>query len=100
MSSFVNMRSTIVKIKASVRAKLSPKPLEDINFDLKDFLSYTKTKKDKQFLRYDNKDNRSKKRLLIFMSDTGIEWLRESLRIHGDGTFKESAKVKHFNKMN
>jgi hypothetical protein len=97
MSSFVNMRSTIVKIKASVRAKL-PKSLEDINFDLKDFLSYTKTKEDKQFLRYDNKDNRPKKRLLIFMSDTGIDWLRESLRIHGDGTFKESAKVKHFNK--
>ena len=49
MSSFVNMRSTIVKIKASVRAKLSPKPLEYINFDLKDFLSYTKKKKINNF---------------------------------------------------
>ncbi len=26
------------------------------------------------------------------MSDVGINWLRESNRFHGDGTFKESAK--------
>ena len=38
------------------------------------------------FLQYDNK--KDKKRILILMSQYGIDWLRESTKNHSDGTFR------------
>ena len=48
------------------------------------------TNEKKPFLRYDNKSKTN--RIVIWMSGFGIDWLRESIRIHGDGTFKQSSK--------
>ena len=42
MKSFVNVRGTINSVKKAVRAKL-PKCLSDIDFEKKDFESYTVT---------------------------------------------------------
>ena len=39
----------------------------------------TVTQEKQTFLRYDNENNNPKKRMLK-------DWLRESIRIHGDGT--------------
>ena len=48
--------------------------------------SYTLTLEKKMLLQYDNK--KDKKRILIFMSQYGIDWLRESTKNHSDGTFR------------
>ena len=61
MKSFVNVRGTINSVKKAVRAKL-PKCLSDIDFEKKDFESYTVTTEKQPFLRYDNKNNNPKKR--------------------------------------
>ena len=43
-------------------------------------------------IQYDNRNPDPTKRIVIWMSQFGIDWLRDSVRIHGDGTFKQSSK--------
>jgi hypothetical protein len=72
----------------SIRGKTvppQPKDLSSMNFEASEYSEYTRTLENELFLQYDN--GLSKGRILIFMSQFGIEWLRESTRVHGDGTF-------------
>ena len=65
-----------------------PETLDDIDFSIEKYNKYTLTNEGSLFLRYDNKCKL--KRTLIFMSECGIEWLRESFKNHGDGTFRSA----------
>ncbi len=87
---FNRFRGTLTTIRAQVVTEL-PQRLSDIGIK-----KYTLTNEGGLFLRFDNKS--PSHRILIFMSDCGIEWLRESWRNHGDGTFR-SAPVFFFNFM-
>ena len=71
---YVEFRSTLWRLRGSVVPVL-PKLLADIDFDLPEYKDYTLTSESKLFLQYDNK--KIGKRILIFMSAVGIDWLRE-----------------------
>jgi hypothetical protein len=82
---YQQFRGTLNKIKEKERPAL-PKSLKDIDFKLPLFKQWTETIEGTQFLRYDNLNNA--RRIIIFMSEYGIEWLRDATRIHSDGTFE------------
>ena len=65
--------------------------MKDIDFDIESYKEYTVTNEKKVFLQCDNKNREN--RFLVFMSQFGIDWLRESLRNHSDGTFDSSPKL-------
>ena len=90
---FVRFRGTLTTIRGLVVPEL-PDKLADMDFGLEKYKKYSLTNEGELFLRYDNKNNT--KRILVFMSQCGIDWLRESLKNHGDGTFS-SAPVFFFN---
>jgi hypothetical protein len=82
---YQQFRGTLNKIKEKERPAL-PKSLKDIDFKLPLFKQWTETIEGTPFLRYDNLNNA--RRIIIFMSEYGIEWLRDATRIHSDGTFE------------
>ena len=41
-------------------------------------------------IKFDHKDNNQ--RIVLWMSDCAVDWLRESLKNHGDGTFASAPK--------
>ena len=82
---YQQFRGTLNKIKEKERPAL-PKSLKDIDFKLPLFKQWTETIEGTLFLRYDNLNNA--RRIIIFMSEYGIEWLRDATRIHSDGTFE------------
>ena len=82
---YQKFRGTLYKIKEKERPAL-PKSLKDIDFKLPQFKQWTETIEGTPFLRYDNLNNA--RRIIIFMSEYGIEWLRDATRIHSDGTFE------------
>ena len=81
---FLIFRGLLTTNRASVVPTL-PVKLSDIDFDLELYKKYTLTNEKKLFLQFDNKC--PTRRILVFMSKPGIDWLRDSLRDHGDGTF-------------
>ena len=81
---FQKFRGILNKLKEKERPSL-PKSLRDIDFRLPLYQQWTTTQEGRTFLRYDNLNNA--RRILIFMSDYRIEWLRDSTRSHSDGTF-------------
>ena len=83
----VRFRGTLTSIRASVVPEL-PEKLSDMDFTLEKYKKYSLTNEGELFLRFDNNNN--DKRILVFMSQCGIDWLRESLRNHGDGTFRSA----------
>ena len=87
---YIKFRGTLNKIKEKERPPL-PKSLRDIDFKLPIFKQWTETVEGKQFLRYDNLNHA--RRIIIYMSDYGIEWLRGASRIHSDGTFSFCPKL-------
>ena len=86
---FARFRGTLSTIRQTAVPPLLL-TLDDIDFELPQFKIYTLTNEGEQFLRYDNQ--KPKQRILIFMSQCSIDWLRESLRNHSDGTFQTAPK--------
>ena len=80
------MRNTLAIRKNIVT--ILPETLKYIDFDPESFKEYTLTNEKKLFLQYDNKNREN--RVLVFMSQFGIDLLRESLRDHSDGKFDSS----------
>ena len=72
---YQKFRGTLYKIKEKERPAL-PKSLKDIDFKLPQFKQWTETIEGTPFLRYDNLNNA--RRIIIFMSEYGIEWLRDA----------------------
>ena len=67
-----------------------PINLSTIDFENVEYKEYTLSNEGKIFLRFDNKNNNHI--IIVWMSDSAIEWLRESLRNHWDGTFASAPK--------
>ena len=57
-----------------------PINLSTIDFENVEYKEYTLSNEGKIFLRFDNKNNNHI--IIVWMSDSAIEWLRESLRNH------------------
>ena len=87
---YTNFRGTLAAIRKQV-VPILPITISDIDFTSPAYTEYTKTDEGKLFLQYDN--NKPTKRVLIFMSQFGIDWLRESLKNHSDGTFNSAPKL-------
>ena len=59
--------------------------IDNIYFDYPTYIDSTLTEEGELFLSYDVK--RFQKRILVFMSQGKIEWLKCSIGNHGDGLF-------------
>lgn len=81
---YENFRSTLNQRRSKEFGPL-PKDITQINFENLD-KKYTTTSDGFPLLRFDNLNNNC--RIVIFASDTQIQWLASSQRYHGDGTFK------------
>ena len=69
---YPNFRGTLAKIREMTTPVL-PVTINDIIFESQVCHQYTRTEEDQLFLQFDNK---KPKRILIFMSQFGIDWLR------------------------
>ena len=69
---YPNFRGTLAKIREKTTPVL-PTTINDIIFESEEYYKYTRTEEEKLFLQFDNK---KPKRILIFMSQFGIDWLR------------------------
>ena len=87
---YPRFRGTLAKLRKAIVPPL-PITVADIDFASPIYKEYSLTEEGGLFLRYDNRI--FNRRIIIFMSDGGIEWLRESLSIHGDGTFASAPKL-------
>lgn len=82
ISPFPAFRGTLVKCREKNKTAV-PKSIDALNIQGDHRLTNEKL----PFLAYDNLNNEH--RIIVFMSDFAMEWLRTCLSIHGDGTFKE-----------
>ena len=82
------LRGTLDKRRAKCIPKLPANPSQ-IDFFLNDVTKkFAMTVCGKPFLQYDNKS--ADNRILLFVSERGVNHLSESDRWHADGTFKEA----------
>ena len=80
---YTKFRGTLNKCREKVKPKL-PQTQEKLRLSG----DYLLTNEHNLFLRYDNLN--MNQRMLIFMSNYGIEWAGESKMLFGDGTFKHT----------